>query len=345
MGEPIEVPSGPAEGFAEVSDSDPVDEAPDASAMLSNSVHVDLSRQPLVEEPCSDEECSDDIGSSECGTAVPCASDSSGSGGRWISEISASALQSQMAVGDSDEWPHEFGPAGRVSLGYEWPDGLGVRSQVWAYSMEGEIRDQLTTPYFYYPYSFYDGYYGLYSQYYIPGSIYQPFSSTGFRRLELTAVTAYFDFYKSFHSQYGDLALGMGPAFGYLDFSFEPYGAGSQYNGGGVTLFGQGSLPLIHRNRWEIVMTGQTRVTLLAGSWDIDGLDIYDDSEHSENMSILELRFGPEFRLKLGRRANRTLFLQTLAEFQQWQSDRMGPIAAGDTLGLQGVTMNLGTLW
>ena len=89
-------------------------------------------------------------------------------------------------------------------------------------------------------------------------------------------------------------------------------------------------------------MAGQSRIALLTGQWDIEFLDAA--SEHSENMSILEVGFGPEVRRRIGRAADHFWFVRTLAEFQQWRSDRMGPLA-GDTLGLQGASVNFGVLW
>ena len=56
------------------------------------------------------------------------------------------------------------------------------------------------------------------------------------------------------------------------------------------------------------------------------------------------LSVGPELRYRTSASNDRYLFLRTVAEFQQWRSDRMGPVT-GDTLGLQGASMNFGALW
>ena len=53
--------------------------------------------------------------------------------------------------------------------------------------------------------------------------------------------------------------------------------------------------------------------------------------------------FEVELRFKLNAMSDSFCFLQGLAEFHQWRSDRMGP-TDGDTLGLQGASLNLGVL-
>ena len=60
----------------------------------------------------------------------------------WFLALDASALQSQMATCDVDIWPDDFGAAGRVTLGYEWTSGLGIRTQAWAYSVNGPVYTQ-----------------------------------------------------------------------------------------------------------------------------------------------------------------------------------------------------------
>lgn len=159
-------------------------------------------------------------------------------------------------------------------------------------------------------------------------------------------ASAYLDFYKSITSRTGELLIGAGPAFGHLEFNMPPYGDGTKYFGGGVTVFSQGSLPFLRRPRWGLAFTGQARITLLSGDWHIDrpwGM-IDTTAEHSNSMSIVELGIGPEFRRQFGRSANHYWFVRALAEYQQWRSDRMGPMA-GDTLALQGATVSFGANW
>ena len=96
------------------------------------------------------------------------------------------------------------------------------------------------------------------------------------------------------------------------------------------------------RNRWELGLAGQSRFAMLAGHW--DGGWSADDVDFGGTMSILELRLGPEFRYRIGPTADRHLFLRTVAEFQQWRSDGIGPLG-GDTLGLNGVSLDGGIQW
>lgn len=296
-----------------------------------------LEMSPDIEESCTVEcescQCCDDIEPDCCDTVTR---------GRWIVDLGASALQTQMAANATDEWPNEFGPAGRLTVGYEWPSGLGVRAQGWQYSMEGDVQSQSPITY-----SYYNPYYDYYDYYFysvIPGALNRPlYASYAYSRpIEVSAATVYLDVFKTIYSRYGELSIGMGPAFANLEFNFPPAGDGMQYYGGGITVSGQGFLHLVERGRWKVGLTGRTRAALLAGSWELTSPG--SASEQSESMSIFELSAGPELRYRVGATSDRYIFLRTVAEFQQWRSDGMGPIA-GDTLALQGATMNLGILW
>jgi hypothetical protein len=154
------------------------------------------------------------------------------------------------------------------------------------------------------------------------------------------------DFYKSIRSHRGELLIGAGLAFGHLDFNNPPSGDGTKYSGGGLTVFSQGSYPFLRHGRWELGVAGLVRITLLTGDWHVDRPWWFDDTtpEHDNSMSILELGLGPEFRHRFGRSANRHFLVRAVAEFQQWRSDRMGPMA-GDTLALQGATISVGMNW
>jgi hypothetical protein len=342
LGESVEVTNSEDDGFAEVTDTASLPE-PDPSradiVLLPPSDDPPRLREPVDEPPpalmdacdCSDGECGELVDPTAC-----CRAAFQG----WVVEVGASALQTQMAVSDLEHWPDNFGAAGRISLGYEWASGLGVRTQAWGYSMEGDVKRSTLS-----------SYYRIYDDWYVPGAtnslLYAyPYSylSQWRQPIEISAATVYWDVYKSLRSSLGELQLGMGPAFAHFEINLPPYGDGTEYNGGGVSLFGEGSLPILRRNRWELALAGKSRIALLAGKWGVSNLTIQSDSAHSELMSIFELSFGPEVRFRVGRGNERQLFLQTLAEFQQWRSDEMG-LFGGDTLGMQGVTLNGGMLW
>lgn len=293
-----------------------------------------LEMSPDNEESCTVEcescECCDEIGPECCETLTR---------GRWIVDLGASALQTDMAVSDLEAWPEDFGAAGRIVLGYEWPNGQGIRTQAWGYSMEGDVRSQSSLGYLFGS-DFFAAYYvtpGAYNRF-----LFFPQSFAYARPIEITAASVYLDAFKTVYSRYGDFTVGMGPAFGHLEFNFPPAGDWASFNGGGISAFGQGYVSFFKRSRLDIGLTGQMRAALLTGNWDIAMLN--EESGHSEAMSILELSAGPEIRYRIGRTDGRFLFLKTVAEFQQWRSDGMGPIA-GDTLALQGASMNLGFLW
>jgi hypothetical protein len=328
----FETPSGDTADFAEVSDGDSVAETPADDAFWYSSADGQSEMSPVDERCSATIDCWDGdrlIDDDRCGV--------DGHRG-WTYEIGMSALQSQMATSDLADWPNDFGPAGRITIGYEWEDGLGIRTQAWGYSVKGNVSSQLPSSYY-----LYDPYY--YSYYVVPGATNRLLYAQAYtytRPIEISAATAYLDFYRSIHTSHGEFALGMGPAFGHLEYRFQSTGGGTRYYGGGISAFGQGYVPIIERNRWELALTGQTRAALLTGNWDVDVLNT--DAEHNKSMSILELNAGPELRYRIGATDDRYLFLRTVAEFQQWRSDRMGPIA-GDTLGLQGASMNFGMLW
>jgi hypothetical protein len=272
----------------------------------------------------------------ECCDEIAPDSGESASHGGWIVDLGASALQTDMGVSDYEAWPGDFGPAGRLTFGYEWSNGLGIRAQAWHYSMEGEVHSQ--SPFlFAYSNSYY---YPLY----VPGSLnrllYGNYAYS--RTIEISATTVYLDLFKTIHSRHGEFSVGMGPAFANLEFNFPPAGDGMQFYGGGITVFGQGYARVLRRGRWEAGMAGQTRASLLAGAWDVASPS--STAQHSEAMSILELSVGPEWRYRVGPTEDRYVFLRTVAEFQQWRSDGMGP-SSSDTLALQGVSMNCGALW
>jgi len=209
--------------------------------------------------------------------------------------------------------------------------------------MKGELQSQASlSSYPFSPFIFYD--YG----YYIPGAVnqllYAPYvQNYAFtQRFELHASTVYLDISKSLYSRHGEFTFGMGPAFGHLAFKFPDAHDGSTYDGGGISVFGEGYAPVVERRRWELALTGQTRAALLTGNWGVAAFST--GNEHSQNMSIMTLSVGPELRYRTSASNDRYLFLRTVAEFQQWRSDRMGPVT-GDTLGLQGASMNFGALW
>ena len=89
----------------------------------------------------------------------------------------------------------------------------------------------------------------------------------------------------------------------------------------------------------------ELRRALLTGNWGVAAFST--GNEHSQNMSIVTLSVGPELVIQPVHRtiATRDADLRTpVAEFQQWRSDRMGPVT-GDTLGSQGASMNFRALW
>lgn len=69
----------------------------------------------------------------------------------WTIVLEASALQSHMAARDVDDWPDDYGAAGRISLGYETEGGLGVRAQGWGYGVSAPAVVRYASV-LYYPY-------------------------------------------------------------------------------------------------------------------------------------------------------------------------------------------------
>lgn len=351
LGESVEVSTVEDDGFAKVTDAASLPEPDPSNADIVLQPSDNPPRLPeLVDErpqemgdacECGPGQCdADQCAACECGELIDPTACCTNAFQGWIVEVGASALQTQMAVSDLEHWPDNFGSAGRISLVYEWASGLGVRTQAWGYSMEGDVKRSTLS-----------SYYRFYDDWYVPGAINSllyayPYSylSQWRQPIEISAATVYWDVYKSLRSNFVELQIGMGPAFAHFEINLPPYGDGTEYNGGGVSLFGEGSLPILRRNRWELALAGKSRIALLAGKWGVSNLTIQSDSAHSEIMSIFALSFGPEIRLRVGRGTDRQLFLQTLAEFQQWRSDEMG-LFAGDTLGMQGVSLNGGMLW
>jgi hypothetical protein len=338
-------PAEPA-SFAEVSDVGP---------MVSEPLLVEPAEmRPVADEPYSSTcSCCDSgqFNDCDCCSAECCGVESHPG---WRYDLGISALKSHMATSEQSSWPDDVGPAGRVGIGYEWENGFGIRTEAWTYRVKGDLKTQTSLSSYPY-YSSYDPYFYSYSSYLydysdlhyfiVPGALNQPLYAQSYaftQPIELSASTVYLDFSKSFYSRHGEFELGMGPAYGHLAFKFPAVHDGTTYDGGGISVYGEGYVPIVERNRWEVALTGQTRAALLTGNWGVAAFST--GEEHSQSMSILELRVGPELRYRTGSTDDRYLFLRTVAEFQQWRSDRMGPVA-GDTLGLQGASMDFGILW
>jgi hypothetical protein len=280
--------------------------------------------QPISFQTCAEPvyDCCDQCGGEVC----RCGDVNYRSG--WTLGFDIAALHSNTigVAGEDASWFDDAGAAARISLGYEWYSGFGIRAQSWGYSVDGIVQrttislgQQPNLPLTYFP-------------------IYAKLADY----LEIEAGTFYFDFYKAVVSRHGELLLGAGPASGRLSFYFPASSTLREYHGGGVSVFGQGLYPFYSRHRWHLALVGQARLALLSGEWEDIGGNSLD--ELSQSMSILELGTGLELRRRSGRRADHYWFVRTMAEFQQWTSDRMSPLG-GDTLGLDGTSVCFGLGW
>jgi hypothetical protein len=238
-----------------------------------------------------------------CGNPNECCSDCYRSG--WTLAIDFAALEPRVTRGEFGSWPDEAAGAGRLTLGYEDPDGVGVRGIFWG--LHDDV-DAVSTD------------------------------------VELQMAAVHLDFYKSIVSpRHGEMLLGFGGAYGSLEFRLPDVDDRSRFTGGGASVFAEGYYPGIRRPRWELAFVGQTRMSLLTGDWRDDTHSVVAPTDN-DTMSVFEISYGIEFRRRFGRLADHYWFVRLMDEYQLWTSDWMSNFI-GSGVGLTGTNLSLGFTW
>jgi hypothetical protein len=202
----------------------------------------------------------------------------------WHLGLELYGLRSQLTDSAFGRWPDDGGGAGRISLGYEWPSGFGIRGSSWGFGQDASL----------------------------PGP-----------DVDLRMGAFHLDFYKSFVGGHNELVIGAGPAAGHVEFRVPSLNDHTEFRAGGASAFAEGYYPFYRRPLWELAFVGQTRLSLIAGDWRDNGGGLVDDTD-GDSMSIWEIGFGLEFRHRCGACNNHYWFIQAMPEYQQWTSEWMG---------------------
>jgi hypothetical protein len=218
-----------------------------------------------------------------CGSSDGCQCNAAWCRSGWKLGLELYGLQSNLTDDAFGRWPDDGGGAARVTLGYEWPSGVGVRANWWSFFEDASI----------------------------PGP-----------DVELSMGTLQLDFYKAMVSRHSELLVGAGPAGGGLTFRIPSLSERTEFRGGGATVFVEGYHPFIRRAMWELAFVGATRMTLLTGDWRDNGGGIVDDTD-GDSLSIWEIGFGLEYRHRCGKCGDNYWFFQAMPEHQVWRSEWM----------------------
>lgn len=185
---------------------------------------------------------------------------------------------SEMAFGD---WEDDPSLAIRVKLGYEDPNGVGIRFQVWGFG-----QDDVRTP---------------------------------AANVALDASTFYIDFYKRLFIDDAELVLGAGVAGADLDFKFPFFNDEARFSGGGISVFGEGFYPIAQFRKVDIGSVARARIAILDGKWEDDGTPFIADTSH-DMMTIMELAWGLQLRRRFGRLEDKYWYMEFVPEIQRWES-------------------------
>jgi hypothetical protein len=200
------------------------------------------------------------------------------------------------------DWSDSGSVALRLNLGYEGCESVGTRLQFWGFD------DEQTT---------------------LAG------------RVDLTASTFYWDFYKRFFIQDAELVLGAGLAGAGLQYDLKTLHERATLSAGGISVFGEGFYPLWRFKKTDVGSIGRARLTLLSGQWEDRGTPFVDDTDH-DLTTIIELAWGLEIRRRFGLHEDKYWYIDIVPEFQRWESaslpDEFDP-------GFQGTAINFGLAW
>jgi hypothetical protein len=277
----------------------PTETGSDAGAMRPDYTNIDSAQQPVVPTQYAEPSYADTpqfgeptvivppaapLGCDVCGEMGGCQCDALPYRSGWTLGFELYGMRSHLTDGAFGRWPDDGGGAARITLGYEWQSGFGIRAHSWGFGQDARL----------------------------PGD-----------DVELAMGTFQLDFYKAIVSPYGELIFGAGPAGGALEFRIPDEGAKTEFLGGGATAFVEGYYPFYRQPTWEIAFVGQTRLTLLTGEWRDNGGQIVDDT-NGDSMSVWEVGFGLEYRHSFGRCDDHFWFVQVMPEYQHWSSEWMG---------------------
>lgn len=201
----------------------------------------------------------------------------------WTAAIEL--IPSETLINDATfgRWDDNDAFALRLVLGYEDPDGIGIRARFWGLGED---------------------------------------ASTPADDVELTIGAFDLDLYKRLFFDHADIAIGGGPSSGGLEFKLSD-DTHSRFGGGGATVFVDGYYTLQEFQKSELGAVLRARYSVLMGNWrDTTGGAVVPDIDN-DVMSVTELAWGLEYRRRFGTCEDHSWFLGLLLEYQRWQSDWM----------------------
>ncbi|MGD9635895.1 MAG: hypothetical protein AB7G28_11060 [Pirellulales bacterium] len=145
----------------------------------------------------------------------------------WTAAIELIPSFAHVTDGQFGRWDDDGTLALRLLLGYEDPEGIGIRARFWALSQASE---------------------------------------TQLDDVELNMGKFDLDLYKRFFLERGEIALGAGPSSGGLEFKLDGDGH-SRFEGAGGTVFLDGYYGLIYFDHSELGAVGRARYSMLIGDW------------------------------------------------------------------------------
>jgi len=221
----------------------------------------------------------------------------------WTAAIELIPSITRVTDSQFGRWTDDGATALRLILGYEDPQGIGIRARFWGLSQEAEVPAD---------------------------------------DVELSMGKFDLDLYKRFWLDGGELALGVGPSSGSLEFQLSD-DTHSEFTGAGATMFLDGYYGLMQFEKSELGAVGRGRYSILLGDWrDTTGVLI--PPTDNDTLSVVELAWGLEYRRRFGSCEDHSWFVGVLAEYQRWQSDWMARFASS-SLGVSGVNIYTGINW
>jgi hypothetical protein len=191
-----------------------------------------------------------------------------------------------------------------MNLGYEMDTGYGIRGEFWGFAPTAEET-----------------------------------------RVDVDANASTFDvdLYKRFTINYSSLTVGVGGRGANLDFRETATDRHSQFNGGGLNIFGAWDHPLYIGQKQDISFVGLGRMSILQGEWRDNTGDLVADT-NDDMMTILEVSYGIEFRRRFGQNLDKFCFFDVMVDVQDWQSSWM-TANVGSSAGFYGVNFSAGVSW
>ncbi len=205
----------------------------------------------------------------------------------WTAAVELIPSQTYVTDGQFGPWDDNGTLALRLLLGYEDPEGLGVRARFWGLSREAETQAD---------------------------------------DIELNMFKFDVDLYKRIWLEHGDLAIGAGPSSGDVEFLLSDH-THSYFEGAGGVIFVDGYYTLVDFDRSELGAIVRARHSILLGDWRDTTGGLIVPRTNNDTMSVTELAWGLEYRRRFGSCDDHSWFLGLLAEYQRWQSDWLSNLA------------------